>query len=252
MNTKQHSDVFCNLVLTDAQRYGLFHTFKKQLRTLINGQGFLPKKNSIKHRLGKLPDKTQIFIPLHPGTTAIYKFSRQSQKYYLQRRQLAWSRFNCCALYSYPYRMLPSLRIVSRSFTTLSKDGLCSGSWCQHFSISSQHLCGNTSSRSGVLLSSAFNMSMTRGRIWRLTFWGWLPFPSHTLHKSIPNAYTSMVLSYCCLIISGAMLIGVPTSELLARPSGLQRPRSVSLALLFSSNWGNKRGITSSKIMTIA
>ena len=147
--------------------------------------------------------------------------------------------------------MLLSRRIVSRSFTTLSKDGLSSGTRFQHFSISSQQLCGNTSSRSGVLLSIAFIMSMTRGRKWRFTFWGWLPLPSHTLHRSMPNAYTSMVLSYCCWIISGAMLMGVPTSELLARPSGLQRPRSVSLALLLSSSWGDKRGRASSKRMAI-
>ena len=37
------------------------------------------------------------------------------------------------------------------------------------------------------------------------------------------------VVLLSCFIISGAMLIGVPTNELQMRPSGLQRPRSVNL-----------------------
>jgi len=134
------------------------------------------------------------------------------------------------------YSMCASRRISSRSFTTVSNEGRFSGSWAQHRSISSQQLCGNTLSLSGVLFSRAFNISITKGRKCLFTFCGWFPLPSHTRHSSIPNAYTSMVLSYCYLIISGAMFIGVPTRELLARPSGLQRPRSVSLALLASSN----------------
>ena len=141
---------------------------------------------------------------------------------------------------SLSYRMLRSRSISSRSFTTKSNGGLNSGSRFQHFSISSQQLCENTSNLSGVLLSAVFIMSITSGRRWQFIFCGSLPCPSHTLHSNMPNAYTSTVLSRCCTIISSAMFIGVPTSELLTRCSGFHRPRSVSLALLSSSNCKDK------------
>ena len=153
--------------------------------------------------------------------------------------------FNRCRINYAPYGYYwsrISARNASKSPTTMSNDGLASGSWFQHLSMSCQHCSGNTSNLCGVLLSTAFIMSITRGRKWRFIFCGWLPWPSHTRQSNIPNAYTSMDLSYCCFIISGAMLIGVPTNELLMRPSGLQRPRSVNLALFFSSNWKERKG----------
>ena len=153
--------------------------------------------------------------------------------------------FNGCRINNAPngcYWSVISARNACKSLTTLSNDGLASGSWFQHLSMSCQHCSGNTSNLSGVLLSTAFIMSITRGRKWRFIFCGWLPWPSHTRQSNIPNAYTSMDLSYCCFIISGAILRGVPTNELLMRPSGLQRPRSVNLALFFSSNWKERKG----------
>ena len=157
----------------------------------------------------------------------------------VQIKKMNWVFFHGCRINYVPYGCYwsgISARNVSKSLTTLSNDGLASGSWFQHLTMSCQHCSGNTSNLSGVLLSTAFIMSITRGRKWRFIFCGWLPWPSHTRQSNIPNAYTSMDLSYCCFIISGAMLIGVPTNELQMRPSDLQRPRSVNFALFFSSN----------------
>ena len=147
--------------------------------------------------------------------------------------------FNGCRINNAPngcYWSVISARNACKSLTTLSNDGLASGSWFQHLSMSCQHCSGNTSNLSGVLLSYAFITSITRGLKWRCIFFGRLPWPSHTRQSNMPNAYTSMDLSYCCFIISGAILRGVPTNELLMRPSGLQRPRSVNFALFSSSN----------------
>lgn len=141
-------------------------------------------------------------------------------------------------MYVHLHTWVYSGALSSMSFSsgcTCPSSNRLSGSPCQQPSMIDQQSSVKDGTRSG--LSPLFTLLHSWSLLWHRSYaCGSFTLPLQMYHKRIPKAYTSTELSYRPLNSSGAMWMGVPTIDALIIASGLQKPRSVILPRLCSSN----------------